>query len=818
MLSFITLKNTSAWTVFSLFRGSKSSVLALCGLLMACSPETAENNEAAPGAPGRASTWAYSGKTGIGTSYEDYGSNGYSGDAVTGPVSKTWFSLTHGIVTETMFGLIHEAQIKDLEFALIGEDFVDFERTDMVSEIDYLHKDDSGRPLSLAYKISNKDKDGRYEVEKHVFTDPDRNSLFLRLIVRTNGEAVTPVLLLNPHVANTGEGDFALAGNEILTAWDGENFLSLIGDRAFDKSSAGFVGVSDGREDLADNGQLDWTYRSTGSKPGNVALTAQLPPVSGEQVFHFVLSFGNTEAESTSVARATLAQGYDGVLAHYNGEGEHVGWEDYLASLSALPQIRMASEDGGKLAHASALVLKAQEDKTFAGALIASLSNPWGDRVDASQSATGYKAVWPRDFYQCAMAFLALGDTKTPLAAFNYLRSIQVNSDMDGVSGATGWFLQKTHVNGVREWVAVQLDQTAMPLMLASKLDEAGLFAGNELNQWYHTMLKPAADFLVEGGQVGVDWNSETVKPPFTQQERWEEQRGYSPSTTAAVVAGLISVSDIAKRSGDTEGAKLYRATAVEYASKIEKHMFTTTGAHNAGTDENQADGRYYLRITQNENPDDDGGIEERNGRPSMEESLILDAGFLELVRYGVRAPNDAYIRASLPEVDDLSIDDLLRIKYEFKGENGRTFPGWRRYGNDGYGESTVDGRGYDGGTTKTLRGRVWPFFTGERGHYELAYLAQDDDGLTESDVQKLRGTYIAAMEYFANEGLMLSEQVWDGVGSNEAYGYEMGQGTNSATPLAWTHAEYVKLLRSVSDGEVWDFYPKVAEQLKEVN
>jgi GH15 family glucan-1,4-alpha-glucosidase len=116
------------------------------------------------------------------------------------------------------------------------------------------------------------------------------------------------------------------------------------------------------------------------------------------------------------------------VLARYNGEGARVGWEDYLASLTELPRLREASEDGGKLVQASALMLKVQEDRTYAGALIASLSNPWGDTVDASQSSTGYKAVWPRDFYQCAMALAALGDRQTPLAAFHYLPTVQVKA------------------------------------------------------------------------------------------------------------------------------------------------------------------------------------------------------------------------------------------------------------------------------------------------------------------------------------------------------------------------------------------------------
>ncbi|MCQ4015961.1 glycoside hydrolase family 15 protein, partial [Klebsiella pneumoniae] len=121
--------------------------------------------------------------------------------------------------------------------------------------------------------------------------------------------------------------------------------------------------------------------------------------------------------------------------------------------LDQLPRIAEQSTEGGKLAYASALMLKVQEDRTHAGALIASLSNPWGDTVDATKPSTGYKAVWPRDFYQVAMALLALGDVETPLAAFRYLPQVQVRADTPGNTGATGWFLQKTWVDGTIEWV-----------------------------------------------------------------------------------------------------------------------------------------------------------------------------------------------------------------------------------------------------------------------------------------------------------------------------------------------------------------------------
>ncbi|NOZ67607.1 MAG: glucan 1,4-alpha-glucosidase [Alphaproteobacteria bacterium] len=757
--------------------------------LLGCAEKLPEGQ--APGAPGQPSVWAYAGKTGIGTAYTPY-------DTPSDQRSKVWFSVAEGILTETMYGLIHEAQIKDMQFLIKGEGYLDTEKDDTISTIDYLYKDEAGRPLSLAYRIINRDRDGKYEIEKHIFTDPARNVLFLRVIFRALKGGITPYLILNPHMANTGSGDHAAVGANALYASEGDVFLTMKSSGAFVKSSAGFVGISDGLTDLRDNGQMDWTYDTTGQAGGNVALTAELSPLaSGEVTYDFTIGFGQTAKGSAQAADQSLATGYDAILAHYNK-----GWQGYLAGLSALPQMVGTTTDGGKLLYTSAMVLKAQEDKTYPGALIASLSNPWGETVSAEESATGYKAVWPRDFYQCAMAFLALGDHETPLKAFEYLKKVQVTDKTPGNKGATGWFLQKTHVDGVLEWVGVQLDQTAMPIMLGWKLHEAGILSDEQMVKWYREMLKPAADFLVRGGEVNVDWNKWQVIPPLTQQERWEEQTGYSPSTTAAIIAGLVSAADMARLAGDEAGATLYLKTADDYAAKIEPRMFTTAGVY--GND------RYFLRITANENPNDDGVVTKNNGRAAMKEQKILDGGFLELVRYGVRRADDGAILDTLPEFDDQTRADAFRVKYDFTfaGVEGK-FPGWRRYGNDGYGEDADDGLNY-GRMTPGQRGRVWPFFTGERGHYELARLRVENATVPADKIEALKNTYVKAMELFANEGMMLPEQVWDGVGANSPNHYTIGEGTNSATPLAWTHAEYVKLVRSLKDGQVWDYYPLV--------
>lgn len=783
----------------------KKSLLALiigsAALFAGCSEKKSTENNVAPGAPGNASLWSYSGKTGIGTSYETYANGTYSDSGNSGAISKVWFSIAQGVLTETMYGLIHEAQLQELQFFIKGNDFLDEEKRDTISTIDYLTKDAQGRPLSLAYRIVNKDKDEKYEIEKHIFTDPDSQALMMRVQFRALQDGITPYLYVNPSIANTGSNDSAHYADNTWTATEANTSMSLKTTAHVVNSSVGFEGVSDGITELKNTGSLTKTYSSTGEATGNVAYTLQLQTLkAGETAqWDLVLGFSDSATNSKKVAEKTLAKGYEKILAHYNGDGDAIGWQDFLQSLPALEKLSATATDGGKLLYTSAMVLKAQEDKTHAGAFIASLSNPWGDTKPAEQSATGYKAVWPRDFYQVAMAMLALGDTESPRIAFEYLQQVQASEKISGYSGTPGWFLQKTHVDGEPEWVGVQLDQTGMPLMLGWRLWKEGVLSDTEITRWYHDMLKPAADFLVDGGAVKIMWNDTTIKPPFTQQERWEEQQGYSPSTTAAIIAGLISAADIATQAGDAINAEKYFAAADKYSNELEALTYTTAGSLVG----EQGNGNYYLRINANQDPNDKSPLDERNGQTISDESQVIDGGFLELVRYGVRAANDEKILETIPEYDNTALPDLLRTKYEFTfpGVEG-SFPGWRRYGIDGYGEDLQTGYGYVEANNSTQgRGRVWPFFTGERGHYELQ-LAKTTGSI---DIEKLRNTYVKAMELFANEGMMLPEQVWDGVGNNAPYNYAPGEGTNSATPLAWTHAEYVKLLRSISDGNVWD-------------
>ena len=794
--------------------------LTICALSACHKNETKENRYiTAPGAPGAASHWSYSGKTGIGTSYEQYTNGQYQDTGATGKISKVWFSLAQGVLTETMFGLIHEAQIQEVEFYIKGNNFLHHEKTDTISHIEYLDTDAQGRPLSLAYKIVNRDKENRYEIEKYFFTDPNTNSLMMKVSFRSFSDEVTPYLYINPNIANTGPGDTAWRDGKLWYAKDGNTHLCVQTDAIISKSVVGFEGVSDGLNDLISAGKLEHNYTTTGNVTGNVAMTLQFPSVKKDETkeWQVILGFGNSKEESFAASSLTLAAGYQKVLANYNGTGDSIGWEDYLASLPELEKLSAEATDGGKLVYASAMVLKAQEDKTYAGAVIASLSNPWGNTASADKAQTGYKAVWPRDFYQVTMAMLALGDKTTPKVAFEYLEHVQTNNKTAGYSGTPGWFLQKTHVDGEIEWVGVQLDQTAMPIMLGWRLWKEGVLSNTEILAWYEKMLKPAANFLTDGGVVNIDWlKNVTVTPPKNIQERWEEQSGYSPSSTAAIITGLVAASDIAKLAKDNESAKRYLAAADKYSNNLEKYLYTTTGMLN----KSPSDGHYYLRVNPNENPNDHELLAERNAQANVNESEVIDGGFLELVRYGVRSPFNAEIQNSLPELDDISLPDAVRVKYEFSFSsiNGK-LPGWRRYGKDGYGEDTLAGRGYNatGNSIPEGRGRVWPIFSGERGHYELAKFTKlnsvKKNESEPDEFNKLRGTYIKAMELFANEGLMIPEQVWDGVGPNNTYNFSIGEGTNSATPLAWSHAEYIKLLRSYADKKVWDLNASTAKR-----
>ncbi len=504
---------------------------------------------------------------------------------------------------------------------------------------------------------------------------------------------------------------------------------ALVAAPAFTRTSNGFVGTSDGWTDLASDRTLDWSYDS--APDGNVLQTGEIA-LDGTTTFTLALGFGGSTAAAEDAARAGLDAGFAARSAAYAAE-----WHGYLDGLAAAP----AALTGELLTqyNVALMTVKAHEDKTYRGAFIASLTLPWGFATNADEGGGGYHFVWARDLYQQVSSLLAAGDRAAAERAVTWLFTHQQQAD--------GTFPQNSHVDGSPDQRNIQLDETAFPIILAwqlSRTDDA-TWAG----------VRKAANALVARG-------------PATPQERWEESGGYSNSTLPAMIAGLVTASDLARQRGDTDSARLWLGVADAWQRNLERWLFTTNGP--------LGDGRYYVRIDDDGDPNDGSERDFGNAAGVHKENAVVDGGILEAVRLGVKAPNDPYIAESLPEIDASLATDT---------PSGRV---WHRYTFDGYGEQP-DGAPWLFNTPGT-KGRAWPLLGGERGEYELA---NGRDGLP----------YLQTMANTANDGYMIPEQVWDETQPAPApYGYQPGKATGGASPLAWAMAQYVRLARAIAAGK----------------
>ncbi|MDK1031072.1 MAG: glucan 1,4-alpha-glucosidase [Planctomycetia bacterium] len=697
----------------------------------------ADNSGEAFGRPGIPGRWTWSSKEGVGTAYSS--------------ASRVWFTLSHGILNEVYYPTIDRPQIRDMQFLVSdGETFFHEEKRDLKSDIEYID------PNALGYRIVSADPEGRYKIVKEVIADPHEPCVLVSGRLEAKGKwkgRLQLYVLLAPHLEVGGGGNSArrrsVAGNEILVAWKGTTHLALGSSTGFVKSSCGFVGASDGWRDLKDNFRMDWTFDR--AEDGNIALLGQLDLSAGND-FTVALAFG----DSRHAAETTLLQSLSIPFASQKDRFINQ-WHRVCEGVLRLGK---HSCDGGRLYRASQLLLLAHEDKTFDGALIASASIPWG-QVKGDEDIGGYHLVWTRDMVHSATALLACGNKITPKRALVYLAASQRRD---------GGFPQNFWLDGTSYWPGIQLDEVAFPVILAWRLWKADALM--EFDPY--PMVRAAAAFMIRHG-------------PMTEQERWEENSGYSPSTLASNIAALICAADFCRNRGDATAARFLEEYADFLESHVEAWTVTTQGTLVPGIP------RHYIRITptdiKNPYPQEDpncGLLEIRNRPPGRKWMFpakeVVDAGFLELVRLGIRKPNSTLIEDSLQVVDA-----VLRV--ETPGG-----PCWRRYNHDGYGEG-LDGRPFQG----TGRGRAWPLLTGERGHYELA---------AGRDVKP----YIKAMENFASCGGMLPEQIWDepDLPARELF---RGKHTGSAMPLMWAHSEYIELLRSVMDGRVFDTIPIVAER-----
>jgi len=699
--------------------------------------ETVSDESVAFGPPGMEPRWTRGNKDGTGTAYATS--------------SKVWFTLWNGILTEVYYPTVDRPQIRDLQYLVTdGSGFFHEEKRHLRSQTERLAHD------VLGYRITNSDPEGRYEIVKEVIADPHLPCVLQHTELRGEEDDLRRLrlfVLCAPHLEVGGWSNNArvvdVAGRRILTAEKQGTWLALAATVPFARVSCGYVGRSDGWTDLAQDFSMDWEFGHAAN--GNVALTGELDLAAGHE-FTLGLAFGDTLHSAATSLLQSLDVPFSAQASRYASQ-----WQRVCRKL--LP-VEKASGDDGELYHSSFTLLLSHEDKTYPGAFIASLSIPWGE-AKGDEDMGGYHLVWTRDMVSTASALLAAGDTETPNRAGIYLGASQ---------RPDGGFPQNFWIDGTPYWGGIQLDEVAFPILLTYRLEREGALRGFDP----YPVILAAAGYLVRQG-------------PVTQQERWEEAAGLSPSTVAATIAALIVAADFARRRGDESTASFLEDYADFLECHIEAWTVTTEGTLVSDIP------RHYVRITPGgvdeavPNEDPNAGVLALANRPpgsrwEFPAKEIVDAGFLELVRYGIRSPHDPIVVDSVEVVDR-----LLRVETPYG-------PCWHRYNHDGYGQRA------DGGAYRWWgKGRAWPLLTGERGHYELA--AGRDPG-----------PYLRALEAFASSTGLLPEQVWDEPDRPEVH-MLLGRPTGAAMPLMWAHAEYIKLLRSAFDGRVYDLVPEAAHR-----
>jgi glucoamylase len=695
-----------------------------------------EDDGPAFGAPGVAPTWTSSEKDAVSTAYS--------------ASSRVWFTVSHGTLNEIYYPTIDRPQTRDMELLFTdGETFFHEEKRDIDYEFSYVS------PHAPAVKVVGRDPMGRYTVTKEMISDP-HHSVVLMNVKIAGDEAVLGRLkcyaLLAPHLHGGGSGNSArsvqVAGKRALLAWHGPVSLAMGADCGFTRSSCGYVGASDGYQDLAADLRMTWCFGE--ALNGNIAIMGEID-VARTREFTIAIGLGDGHHAALSEMMQALAMAYEEHCERFV--------EQWTRAMTPKEFARV-SNDGGRLSRISQNIILTHEDKTYSGAFIASASIPWG-ASKGDDDLGGYHLVWTRDMVQSATALMACGRCETALRALVYLACTQ---------HPDGSFAQNFWIDGTPYWTGIQLDEVAFPILLVWRLWKQDALEKFDV----FPFVERAAGFLVRYA-------------PITQQERWEENAGYSPSTLAAVIAALVCAAHLARGHQAQELATFLE----DYADWIEAHLdeWTTT---NDGILLPEVK-RHYMRIRPPcagepfHNPAIPDGQLVLNNRAPGERSCfeareIVDAGFLELVRYGVRCPDDPLIVDSLKVVDR-----VLRRETPYG-------PSWRRYNHDGYGQRK------DGGPfLRWGQGRAWPLLTGERGHYELA---------AGRDV----APFIKAMESFSSTGGMLPEQVWDQDDVPEM-GLFRGKSSGAAQPLVWAHSEYLKLLRSAVDGQVFDCIAEVKDR-----
>ncbi|HWE75603.1 MAG TPA: glucan 1,4-alpha-glucosidase [Stellaceae bacterium] len=695
----------------------------------------------APGRPGIPARWTSSAKSAFGT-------------ALT-PQSRVWYTISHGILNEIYYPRVDYACTRDFGFIVTnGRNYFSEEKRHAHSSV---HPVEDGVP---AFKLSNAAVDGRYRIDKTILSDPTCDVVLQRVSFRALDGARDYRLfaLVSPHLVNRGADNHAWLGShkgrEMLFAAGSDNAMALACSAPWRARSVGFVGSSDGWQDLNRNFALTWNYDT--AHGGNVALTAEIDLANCNNEFIVALGFGRRAEEAAHRVIGSLADGFDAALAGFTEK-----WQDWQAQLLPLDPPR--DPGSANTYRISTAVLRTHEANSFPGGIIASLSIPWGF-ARGDEDLGGYHLVWPRDLVESAGALVACGAFEDARRVLRWLEATQE---------ADGHWPQNCWLDGEPYWNGVQMDECAFPILLVDLLwRESGLNSAELLRYW--PMVKKAAAFVMQNG-------------PVTGQDRWEEDAGYSPFTLAVEIAALLAAADIAEHAHEIAAAAYLRQTADAWNEQIERWIYATdtTLAREVGVE------GYYVRIAPADSADacvPSGGFVPIKNRPPDQSTapaaLLVSPDALALVRFGLRAADDPRIRNTLRVIDAL-------LKVEFPAG-----PSWRRYNGDGYGEHE-DGRPFDG----TGIGRPWPLLTGERAHYEIA--AGNRAGAED---------LLATMEAFASDGHLIPEQVWDSDDIPERELFR-GRPSGSAMPLVWAHAEHIKLLRSLREERIFDMPPQAYQR-----
>ncbi len=668
----------------------------------------------APGRPGISPTWTSSAKDMIGMALGH---------------SRLWFTVGYGIVNEVYFPRIDVPQIRDLGF-IIADDkgfWVEVKRN-----FDYVIT--TPGPGIPAVQIVHRHE--RFEFTLRIVADPDRDALLIEC--NLTGDADLKIYaLLAPHVGGNGTVNsaeiFPDRDRRTLCASQGPFTLALAAADAVTqrgawlRTSAGYVGTTDGWQDFNAHGRMTWTYSSAG--PGNVALIGEL----GARHVVLALGFGGSNESASTLAISSLLHPFGRVWRTYVDAWED--WHTQNVDLSLFPE-EFADE-----VRISAMVLRAHQDKTYPGAIVASLSIPWGNSRD---DMGGYHLVWPRDLVESAGSLVRLGAQREARNVLRYLMATQL---------ADGHWSQNQWLGGNPYWQGVQLDEAAFPVLLASRLAESDWLGGIEVCD----MVRRALGYIALSG-------------PSTDQDRWEETPGINTCTLAVAICALVCGAPFLPEDERDDVLRL----ADDWNARIEE--WCTAG--DTELSRRHGIGRYYVRAAPARVIEDAAAIHDtvpvrnHDGMFNVCSSSLVSTDPIQLVRYGLRQPDDPIIRDTVT-----LIDAMLKTETPLG-------PGWHRYNDDGYGEHD-DGSPFDG----TGRGRIWPLLAGERGHYELAA------GRASEALRLLR-----TMKAMSGRGGLFPEQVWDAEPIPSA-NLQPGRPSGSAMPLVWAHGEFIKLAASIKTG-----------------